>query len=171
MISAKVENQCIAIDSEGVKLYKAWGWSGVGGDYEVYNPPKMLFPSLEIGENKTYPITIVPYQIDDVAREINKKSGTLTITLDSTENVEVPAGKFKNCLKFISVFEFKKVNKFGDEQTPSKQTVITWLAPGVGKVKSELTLSEYIGLPDRKIDELTELMELKEATVNGNKLP
>jgi hypothetical protein len=164
MLSAKTENQCLSIDAEGVKLYKAWGWAGVGGDYEIYNPPKVLFPNMSIGETKNYKLDIGTYGINDVISKTSLKSGTLTITLDGIEDVEVPAGKFKDCLKFTTIYDYKWINK---EQQPSKQIFVTWLAKGIGKIKSEITISEYVGLPNRERDEIAELIELKEASING----
>ncbi len=163
VISNKTISKCIAIDDEGAKMYKYWGWSG--GEYEVCSPPKMLFPNISLGESRTYPIQSAQSNIDDVVAEGTMEEGTLTITLDSVEDIDTPIGKFKDCLKFSSVYEFKKVHR----PESGKETMTIWLAPGVGKVKSDEAFSEY-NAETKKEAKSTELLILEDATINGNKV-
>ena len=137
MISVKFDDQCIAIDSDGVKTYK--DTERFDNDYEICNPPRMLFPNIRVGEKRVYPISSVVTDIEDLLDERTRAIGTITLTLVSVEDVEVPAGKFKDCLKFISVYKYEMAH----EPSGGKYVLITWLAKGVGRVKADFTFSEY----------------------------
>lgn len=158
MLSKKFDNQAVAVDFEGVKLYKSWGWSG--GDYEHFNPPKMLYPNMEKGETKTYTIESVAHNMDDEIVNTTMKSGTLTVTLEAVEEVEVPAGKYKDCLKFISVYEYK----YPHRPASGKETSTVWLAPGVGRIKAEYSSTE-LNTESNKTDKISEAIELSNVSV------
>lgn len=163
IISILFNNQCVAVASEGVKVYKIWGW--YGGDYEVFKPAQMLYPNIKVGESREYPINTAVYNIRDVLDEDTRRIGVLTITLSAVEEVEVPVGKFSNCLKFISVKDFRYVNK----PITEKEETISWLAPGIGLVKQLVTVTSHNH--DTKIEKKTlETAELISATIAGKKL-
>jgi len=171
IMSLQSKNQCVAIDSEGVKLYKYWGW--FNGDYETYEPPKMFFPNnMKVGESRTYKIISTIYDVRDIEDERIRDAGVLTITLASIEDVEVRAGKFKNCLKFVSVYDFEEKN----EAEIGKETITTWLAPGIGRIKIEHNSVQYCQdarycQNEKKEDKITESLELTEAMIKGKMVP
>ncbi len=158
MLSTKFDNQAVAVDAEGVKLYKSWGWSG--GDYELYNPAKMLYPNMEKGETKTYTIESAAHNIDDAIVNTTIKNGTLTVTLEAVEDVEVPAGNFKDCLKFVSVYEYK----YPHRPASGRETANVWLAPGVGRVKAEYSSTE-LNTENNKQDKISETIELTSMSI------
>ncbi len=164
MVSLKADNQCLTIDPEGVKSYKYYGWSN--GDYEVYRPEKLIFPNIEPGKSIRYPIESIIYDIRDIEDESLREKGVLTVKLEAVEDVQVPAGNFKDCLKFVSVYEYKQVN----HPRSGKETTTTWLARGVGRVKSLNIISEYDLVTKKKI-RLVESFELRQAAVGGREVP
>lgn len=164
MVSLKADNQCLAVDSEGVKSYKYYGWPN--GDYEVYRPAKIIFPDIEPGKTVKYSLESVTYDIRDVEDESLREKGVLTVTLQAIEGVRVPAGSFKDCLKFVSVYEYKQVNK----PRSGKETTTTWLARGIGRVKWQNIISEY-DLVSKKEIKLVESFELRQAAVGAKEVP
>jgi hypothetical protein len=162
--SLKSDNQCVAIDKQGVKSYKYYGWPN--NDYEVYLPAKILFPNIELGKSITTRLDSIIYDIRDIEDESLREAGILTVRLVSLEEVIVPAGVFKDCLKFISIYDYKQVNK----PLKGKETIITWLAPGIGMVKSQYITYEY-DLDTKKEKKITETLTLKQALVNGKDVP
>lgn len=163
MLSVKFDNRAVAIDLEGVKLFKSWGWSG--GDYEVYQPAKILFPNMEKGESKTFSVESAAHNIDDAVVQTTMKSGTMTVTLEAVEDVEVPAGIFKDCLKFVSIYEYA----YPHRPASGKETSTVWLAPGSGVVKAEYNNTE-LNTENNKEDKISESVVLSEGVVNGRDL-
>lgn len=138
---------CIAFDKEDVKIYKIHDPHGS----IILNPPKIFFPNIDIGESK-----------------INEGEGgeSIQISLESTiENVDVPAGKFSNCLRFSSITKWSKQSK-GDY---GSDNCTVWLAPGVGEVKQTCLKEQYHA--DVKEEETSfEISELTSAVINGEKV-
>jgi hypothetical protein len=158
------DSQCVFVDSEGVKLYKTSGRDT--SDYNLFDPPKMLYPNIEIGESKEYPINSALYSLLDVLYEDSAEVGSSTINLDSVEEVEVPAGKFSNCLKFTSV------SKVGKKEQPSDTNItsVSWLAPGVGLVKQSSTINQRNRKTDTQ-ETIVKELELVSAVIAGKTIP
>jgi len=131
MIDDDDEYDCIAIDLEGVKQYKEFD----GDKYYIFNPPKLVFPNIRIGEDKRYLVDKILYSIEGSKIEEDSENGK--IMLKSIEDIEVPAGKFNDCLKFFVAFE----EKDSDGSSDSECTV--WLASGVGMVQEECREVDY----------------------------
>ena len=117
--------ECMAIDSQGMKMYKALD----GGESKVFKPALLIFPNIKVGESKKYSSSAKGYH----------RTATLTgeITLESIEDVNVPAGKFQRCLRF-SCFK-ESVTDAGYD----RDECTIWLAPGVGKIKEISSSVEY----------------------------
>jgi len=129
------EYRFMAIDSEGLKEYKVE--ERKKAMYRIYNPPLLYLPNLEIGQSKEFLTTAIFYRAN------NKKIGELTVRgkvcLESKEDVEVPAGLFKGCLKF---FWSDNVKNDITGYYRHRNSII-WLAYGVGVVKKLCFSIEY----------------------------
>lgn len=120
--------ECIFLDAEGVKMNKAF----YDDEYEIDTPSSIMFPKVKLGESRECSITATFFNIIK-GKEIGKANIVDKITLESVEDVEVPAGKFAGCLKFSSISESKNPDGSTD-----KDICTIWLAPGVGRVKENL---------------------------------
>lgn len=156
--------RCVAIDSEGIKEYKYFD-AELNGDseYEIPDPPKLIFPNIEIGENKKYSINLIAYDLEG-AKTGERSSESGQILLDSVEDLEVPAGKFRDCLKFSSISEWKEPDGSFD-----RDDCTIWLAPGVGKIKEFCFNIEYDAEAEETSTE-SEIYELISAVVDGVKI-
>ncbi len=141
------EYDCIAIDSEGVKQYKGFD----GDEYYVFNPPKLVFPNIGIGEDKRYLADRILYSIEGSKMGEGSENGK--IILESIEDIEVPAGKFDDCLKFFVVSEWKD-----SDGSHGKDECTIWLASGIGKVLEQCTEIEYS--PDGDTETETSISKL-----------
>ena len=122
----------VAIDSEGIKMYKI----SAENEYEIFNPPITIFPNLEIGQERKDSINSAHYNIEGV--KMSEKSITANVSLESVEDVEVPAGKFSNCLKFSFIIDWSEANgNYGRDDSTM------WLALGIGKVKEFRFSTEF----------------------------
>lgn len=150
---------CFAVDSHGVKQYKY----SKKDRYGIFNPERMIFPVLEIGEDAKYITNLEKYTID--GQKIGPTSVVERILLESaTEEIEVPAGKFNDCLKFSVLTNSRDFN--GSYAT---YDCTIWLAPGVGKIKQFCFATEY----DEKEDiesSSTEIFELFSGEISGRKI-
>jgi hypothetical protein len=129
---------CYAWDSEGLKNYKTnWVTFGV---YVIYNPPVMYFPAnMKAEENYEGPYSYMEYSIDDDSI-VEQSTGSETITLESVEDVTVPAGMFKDCLKIsMSASYNTEYGEGGDDFGEEGFDMTIWLARWVGMVKENIT--------------------------------
>ena len=141
------EYDCIAIDSEGVKQYKEFD----DEEYYIFNPPRLVFPNIGIGESKRYLADRILYSIEGSKTGEGSENGK--IILESIEDIEVPAGKFNDCLKFFVVSEWKDSNG-----SHGKDECAIWLASGVGEVLEQCREVEYS--PDGTVDTETNISKL-----------
>ncbi|MBM3245110.1 MAG: hypothetical protein FJZ15_04875 [Candidatus Omnitrophica bacterium] len=150
----------VSIDSGGLKIYK----SREDKDIVNFSEPIPLYPALEIGSTKQFQVvlTVEDYDTKDI-KESKKLSGN--VKLAGLEDVEVVAGKFIDCLKFVSYYE----EATDDGLKTEDYECTSWLAPGVGKVKEFCFYSEY-GSDQNKDSVSTILSELSSAVINGNKI-
>lgn len=150
----------IAIDSQGAKKYKDFYQNE--NEYEIYNPPVLLFPNnTEIGESKSFSSNSKLYNIDGIKREEASAEGN--VVLESMEDVDVPAGKFKNCLKFSSVITW--VENDGSH----KEDCTISLAPGIGKVEEFCISTEY-DKENKIINKNSEMDQLISAVIDGKEI-
>ena len=138
---------CIAVDSEGVKQYKEFD----DDEYYIFNPPRLVFPNIGIGKDKRYLTDKILYSIEGSKTEEESENGK--IMLKSIEDIEVPAGKFNDCLKFLVISEWKD-----SSGSYGKDECTIWLASGVGKVMEQCTEVEYS--PDGDVDTETSISKL-----------
>jgi len=150
--------QGIAIDSEGVKEYK----NADSNEYELFNPPKIMFPQMEVGQAKSYSVNFTIYST--AGENLGEGSEEGHVTLESIESVEVPAGKFDDCLKFILSSDWKLAG--GNSE---KKNYTIWLAPNIGKVKESFFSVEYDAAT--KEEEISiEVRELISAVIGGKNI-
>lgn len=152
------EYECFAFGSEGVKKYKTVDLEDK--NYQIFNPPVITIPNIEIGGSVSYSTHIVSNALD------NKKTGEFKenaqIKLVSVEDVVVPAGKFSGCLKFSFNADRENADSY------SRENCIFWLARGVGKVKEVCIDTE--GSKDKKLEIDTEKSVLISAIIDGKKI-
>lgn len=119
----------LSFDSEGVKIHKNFkkGENEYEDEYIMYNPPRLIFPNIEMGQTKEYSTICTAYS---VSGEKEEESESGQIKLESVDNIEVPAGKFTDCLKFSVIY-----NKKASDGAYEKSDCDIWLAPGIGMVK------------------------------------
>jgi hypothetical protein len=149
---------CVAFDNDGLKEYKNFE----EGRYEVFDPPKLWLPNIGMGDVKEYSSSLVSY--GESGEATGEGSETGRVQLKRIETVEVPAGRFSECLKF----SLKRNGKENNEECGSSDCD-TWLAPGVGKVKEVCVNSEY-DTEAKKEESSIEVAELVSALVNGKKI-
>ena len=119
--------ECMAWTPEGLKVYKR---ICSDGSYSTYDPPMIKLPrSIQVGETFSNTTTITEY--DAGGNPVESSTLSMNITLEGQGDVEVLAGSFARCLKFLIVEE--------DEGGQGEQTL--WLAHGIGEVKS--TCAEF----------------------------
>lgn len=147
---------CFVVDTEGVKLFKQFQENGI----RIFSPPMMLFPDLEVGEEKVYS-----------SKSINQDKNEV---IDMTENVflessisdiEVPAGQFHDCLKFSILTKFKDVGLNGNY---GSMDCTFWMASGIGKVKSSCFTVVYSVNGEEK--NFSEIQELISAVIDGKQI-
>jgi len=121
---------CAVMDSNGMKIYKISDPTGI----KVYNPPPLWFPAqFELGEVNQQSLSFSLYSTDGTF--LGTATGTETISLESVEDVTVPAGTFKDCLKIIDSGSWQvSTDLYGELEH------IFWLAQNVGPIK--ITISE-----------------------------
>jgi hypothetical protein len=151
--------ECYSIDSEGVKLFK-----NVDDNLpEIFTPPKMIIPNLEIGEEKKYQVNGILYNKERL--KIREVRFIDTFLLESTiANVEVPAGEFDNCLKFSVISKADKSDGMHETQDCS-----IWLAHHIGRIKESCFCTEY-NQKSKTETTSTTAYELISAFVNGKQI-
>lgn len=158
------DNIYLVFDSQGIKIYKHFkkGEDEYGDQYIIYNPPRLTFSNLEAGQTKEYSTAWSKYNLSGKKKEEGSEVGQ--IKLESVENIEVPAGKFTDCLKFSVIYNVKSFNG-GSENHDCD----VWLAPGVGRVK------EFCIYTDRETEGGLEetsfkIYKLISAVINGKRI-
>lgn len=123
----------LAIDAEGLKKYKDFSED----EYWIYVPPKLILPNINVGQTQKISGNII---INDTkGNKLTENKRDEFVTLTSVEDVEVPAGKFTNCLKVSLVYIWQEINM----HRHGIENITIWFARGVGKVKSFRTQVEY----------------------------
>lgn len=122
----------------------ASSWSFLGGRstsngvaQETYFTPPQVYPkSMTIGQtiNMNQTVSYNP------ANFLGNATLTGTIVLTSRESVTVPAGTFANACKFT----INQTTTYSSVGSTSNTRTITWIAPGVGSVRSEVTDSSTV---------------------------
>ena len=145
------------IDAEGVKQAKELDEDG----FVVYKPPRLVFPAIETGTTKNFLTSYDSYKNDN---SLIEKSFVIkcNIRLDSSEDVETPAGKFPNCLKFVSNSRVEKKNGYEYDYCSA------WLALNTGIVKEVCVSSD--DFEDEGVEISTETRVLISATIEGKKI-
>ncbi|MCD4722720.1 MAG: hypothetical protein K8S13_23115 [Desulfobacula sp.] len=104
----------------------------------IFTPPLSFKRNMEVGETWTHSSTMT-------APNGQSESVTMTFTLEGFEDVEVPAGKFDNCMKVKAEFS-----------TEPDDTEYWWWAKGIGEVKSvDCERDENNTIKETNISELT----------------
>lgn len=159
MVYSENAYECVNLDSEGLKIYKSFDED----KYEIFEPPEIIFSNnIKIGGTKGYSINSARYNLNGA--KIGEIKETGQVSLQSIGDIEVPAGKFSNCLKFSIISE--KKDAAGD---CDKDDCFVWLAPGVGRVKEFCIKTEY-DAETQKEDTFTEIVELVSAVVDGKRI-
>jgi hypothetical protein len=122
---------CFTLEAEDLiqpKIY--WATFGI---YIIMAPPRMVFPAnFKLGEVYEQSYGYTQHSIDDDSI-LGTFTGSETITLESIEDVTVPSGTFKDCLKVIT----STYSQSGDWVESIDE--ITWYAHRVGMVKHDIT--------------------------------
>lgn len=88
----------------------------------------------------------------EVYNNVNSETGVTSIlnaSFEGTENVTVTAGTFNNCAKFKFVLDV--ITDTGDSST----TYFNWIAPNVGRVKTNAVMTQNGQLYSSWVDDLT----------------
>jgi len=149
---------CWRMDLQGLKLCKLY--RSITNNYVLFKPPLLIFPSMfNVGDTYTRPNSYSAYSADDHTL-VNTFTGNTTVTFESIEDVDVPAGTFENCAK-ISVVSNHDRSSGGT----SEESNTSWYAKNVGMVKETIVQKgTYIDAEDI---EATVTLELISATVDG----
>lgn len=121
----KFGGSCYVMDSEGLKKYK----QGVPGDnYLIFDPPRIIFPAqFDVGETYLNSVSAKVYSSDDTLTDIYP--GNDTVILGNVNDVTVPAGTFKDCLKIYTYSSLFLEHYGGVIKTE-------WYARNIGLIKS-----------------------------------
>jgi len=115
---------------EGVKRHKHV--SPDGEEYGIYFPPAIQYPRyMKIGDVFERKNVLKDYSSKDNS-QIGEDTEMFTFTLLGVEDVHVPLGEFKDCLKTIA--EWKAFDEEGKQNL--NNILLTWDAKGVGTVKA-----------------------------------
>jgi len=149
---------CVASDSEGIKIYKTYN---LDGTIRIYDPPKIFYPAqLDLGEIHQSSWSYTDYDKDENILSTGTGSGETSI--DLVENVTVRAGTFEGCLKISD----SMTEQSSDGEMIRIDSTI-WLARNVWQVKVDSTW--YWSHPEEGDSELAADMELICANVDGVK--
>jgi hypothetical protein len=120
-------------NSNGITLYKNYDaddLEGCGWSQSVFTPPITATPAeVSIGAKYTSNFTT---NYTNCRGESKTTTSSMEFTVEGIEDVTVPAGTFKDCLKL----KMKSNNMFSDEGQIQSGEETIWLAKGVGEVKS-----------------------------------
>ncbi len=150
---------CIAMDSEGTKMYKDYGVGGFG-TFRIYDPPLIFMPDqADLGESYQWSSSYSEYSID-AGTLINTGTVSATFSIESVEDVTVPVGTFEDCLKISmsDTYQSSDGGTIGMYHT-------AWFAHNFRDIKHDVTV-KMSSLGEENID-FTMTMELIRATVDG----
>lgn len=150
-------------NTDGVKLYKSYDRDDADGMLnevlDTFNPPLTYMPAgLSVGTRGIFKSTVT--HKESTGFKATAKV-TVEMVVEGMEDVTVPAGTFRDCLK-IRIRDYLLAKKVGHEALSDGWI---WLARNVGVVKSESTSIEKQDGIVVEIEEETE--ELLSATVGG----
>jgi|GEM_PF-2122735 len=132
----KMGVHCVVMDSEGLKTYK-WERPEFGQVY-IYDPPELTFPAhFSLGDvyQQSYKNSICSL---DGGTLLDTSTVSETVTLESVEDVTVPAGTFKDCLKVhYSITYQNSSGEYGELEDSN------WFARNVGRIKVESDVLVY----------------------------
>lgn len=149
---------CYVMDSEGLKIYKQH-WINYIGLITVYDQSLLIYPSqFALGEVNKQSFSSTAYDSD--GNFLSTSTGDLTSSIESVEDVSIPAGNFEDCLKISSLVSTQTT----DGSTFSRDHTI-WYARNVGVVKASSIDNFYS--PAEGETSVTMMSELMKATVNG----
>ena len=112
-----------------------------------------------VGDTYTRSTSFSSYSADDDTL-VNTFTGITTVTFESIEDVDVPAGTFENCVKISVVGNHDRSSGGTFEESNTG-----WYARNVGMIKQTIVQkSTYI---DEEDIEATATLELISATVDG----
>jgi len=149
---------CWRMDLQGLKLCKLY--RSITNIYVLFNPPLVVFPSIfKVGDTYKRSTSFSAYSADDDTL-VNTFTGNTTVTFESIEDVDVPAGTFENCVKISVVGNHDRSSGGTFEESNTG-----WYARNVGMVKQTIVQkSTYIEEED---NEVTATLELISATIDG----
>ena len=155
----------LAWDSDGLKQYKIESLSGITSkfeslsDVEIYDQPFLCVPAqFDLGEVCQDSYSFSKYSSDGTL--LGKGTGSHTILLKSMEDVTVPAGTFKDCLKIIDSGSWQiSSDWYGGN------ACAFWYAPNVGMIKS--STNTFSQDPEKGYNETSMIGKLIFATVDG----
>ena len=150
---------CIAMDSEGTKMYKDYGVGGFG-TFRIYDPPLIFMPAqADLGESYQWSSSYSEYSID-AGTLINTGTVNTMFSIEKVEDVTVPVGAFEDCLK-ISMLDTYQSSDSGTIEMYHT----AWFARNFRDIKHDVTV-KMSSLGEEDID-FTMTMELIRATVDG----
>ncbi len=107
------------------------------GDDHLYVEPPIVEGNLSMSVGSRFVTNFNFYNKINSDEWKHMGKGVSTFTLLSLEDIEVPVGRFENCLRI----EGRKNYKFFDESIDRTPIVKThWFAKGIGKVKTSLEI-------------------------------
>ena len=160
LVNESVESYyCVALDSEGFKLYKEY--QPATSFYFIFDPPSLVSPAtFDVGDVSQSSWSVLSYSIATDAH-VDTSTASGTVSFESVEDVTVPYGTFEDCLKIST--SSSSQSPTSDIATELEDT--SWFAHKVGRVKQELTLSWY-NVPELGDMVLTSTWELTDFDVN-----
>jgi hypothetical protein len=120
-------------NSNGITLYKVYDAddiAGCGWSHRVFIPPITLLPA-EVSIGVKYTSNFTTNYKNCTGLE-DTETSSAEATVEGIEDVTVPAGTFKDCLKI----KMKIINIFSDTGQIVTEEITVWLAKGVGQVNS-----------------------------------
>ena len=119
-----VTYECVAWNADYLKLYK--GWRSSDSHYFICNPALKIAPRyMSIGQTHTHSTSCTEYDSD--GNPLGTGPISRTIKLEGIENKQIITGTYTGCLKFSETM---------CEGADCEPTSTTWLAPGIGRIKS-----------------------------------
>lgn len=149
--------------NEGLRRYK---YTHANGTYRTFFKPKAIILPRTLSMDESYFSNFFYSQFTKDGIHYNSTDQFIIVTLIGLEDVDVPAGKFENCLKVILVEHLGLLNSIGNPLSFDRDIhySILWFTPGVGLVKEISTFSTaFKGL----IESSNKRAELKNAIING----
>lgn len=149
---------CYVMDSEGIKLFKHH-WINYREKIVVMDQGLPIYPAqFSLGEVHQQPYSVTDYDSD--GNFIHTGTGTLTASIESVEDVSVPAGTFEECLNINFLVSSQRT----DGSTFNRESTY-WLARNVGMVKMSIADNWYT--PADGEESITMASGLMKATVDG----